>query len=200
MKIWVTRHGQTDYNKANIMQGRCDIPLNEMGVAQAQSARKLVDDVKFDAVYASPLMRAVKTASIIGNISEDEVIKDERIIEVAFGKYDKCCYYKMGPTMMLYWAFPEVFSAPPEVENIASMVERSSSFLRELEEKDYENVLVVCHGGIIRALCGYLEERPNGIKWRPRPENCEIRVYEFSDGHHTFIKSLMPENSKPAPY
>ena len=200
MKIWITRHGQTDYNKENLMQGRRDIPLNEMGIAQAKSARELIDGVEFDAVYASPLIRAVKTASIIGNVSEDEIIKDERIIEVDFGKFDGKCYFKMGPAMMLYWAFPEVFSAPTEVEDIASMVERSSSFLKELEEHDYENVLIVCHGGIIRALCGYLEERPNGIKWRPRPENCEIRVYEFNNGHHEFIKSFMPENSKPAPY
>ncbi len=200
MNIWITRHGQTDYNKASLMQGVCDIPLNEMGIAQAKSARKLVDGVKFDAVYSSPLVRAVKTASIIGNVSEDEIIKDKRIIEVDFGKYDGHCYFKMGPAMMLYWSFPEVFPAPDEVEDIASMVKRSSSFLSELETKDYENVLIVCHGGIIRALCGYLEERKNGIKWRPRPENCEIREYEFKDGHHRFIKSFMPDNALPAPY
>ena len=64
------------------------------------------------------------------------------------------------------------------------------SFLKELEKKNYENVLIVCHGGIIRSLCGYLEDRKNGIKWRPKPNNCEIRVYESNRGKHTFIETF----------
>jgi broad specificity phosphatase PhoE len=200
MNIWITRHGQTDYNKAHIMQGRHDIPLNEQGIAQAKEARNLIKDMHFDAVYSSPLVRAVKTASIIGGVSEADVIKDPRIIETDFGKYEACSYYKMGPAMTLYWTMPEVFSAPEGVESIKSMVGRASDFLREIESKGYENVLIVCHGGIIRSLCGYLEDRPNGIKWRPRPKNCEIRVYNSENGKHRFIRSYELEGSKEADY
>lgn len=178
MKIWVTRHGQTKYNKKKLMQGLTDEPLNDAGIEQAKAARAKLGDMKFDAVYASPLDRAVTTASIIGGVSKDEVITDPRIIEVDFGKYELKSYYKLGLKMSLYWALPEVFPAPDTVETIPHMIERSHGFLKELEAKDYENVLVVCHGGIIRAICGYLEDRPNGIKWRPHPHNCEIRIYE----------------------
>ena len=177
MVIWVTRHGETDLNKAKLMQGRVDEPLNENGREQAKAARRSVSEVTFDAVYASPLDRAIETASIIGNISRDDVIKDERIIETDFGKYERCPYHKMGFLMTLYWALPEVFPAPKGVEKISSMTKRSKSFLEDIKKKDYENVLIVCHGGIIRALCGYLENRPKGIKWRPKPKNCEIRKY-----------------------
>lgn len=178
MKIWVTRHGQTNLNKSKLMQGLTDEPLNETGIAQAKAAREKIKDVTFDAVYASPLDRAITTASIIGNVKKEDVIIDPRIIEVNFGKYEKKKYWKMGLFMTLYWALPEVFPAPKTVENIPSMVKRSSAFLKDLEQKEYENVLVVCHGGIIRALCGYLEHRKNGILWRPKPHNCEMRVYE----------------------
>lgn len=184
MKIWVTRHGQTKLNKKKLMQGLIDEPLNETGIQQAKDARAAIGDVKFDAVYASPLDRAITTASIIGGISKDEVIVDPRIIETDFGKYDCKSYYMMGPAMTAYWALPEVFPAPKSVETVESMVKRSSEFLKELEEKDYENVLVTCHGGIIRAICGYLEDRPNGIVWRPKPHNCEIRIYESVGGKH----------------
>jgi len=98
----------------------------------------------------------------------------------------------MGVRMSLYWALPEIFPAPSTVEKIPSMVSRSESFLSELESKGYENVLVVCHGGIIRAICGYLEDRRNKIKWRPKPKNCEIRVYESINGKHNFITSIEP--------
>ena len=189
MKIWITRHGQTDLNKNKLMQGLTDEPLNATGRMQAETAAVGTEDIKFDAVYASPLNRAIVTASIVGHVTEGEVITDPRIIEVDFGKYEKTPYSKMGPKMSLYWALPELFPAPETVEKISSMVERSSSFLKEIEKKNYENVLIVCHGGIIRAMCGYLEDRKNGIKWRPRPNNCEIRVYESLNGTHRYIKT-----------
>ena len=190
MKIWITRHGETDLNRQRLMQGRSDIPLNETGIAQAQAARAKIGDMSFDAVYSSPLIRAVTTASIIGNVPENEIITDERIIETDFGKYEKRPYDRMGILMTLYWALPEIFPAPRTVESIRSMTARSSSFLRELEQMPYENVLVVCHGGIIRALCGYLQDRRNGIVWRPRPQNCEIRIYESIDGKHRAVHEL----------
>ena len=192
MKIWITRHGQTDLNKQKLMQGRSDIPLNEVGIKQAQLSRKLIGDIKFDAVYSSSLKRAVKTASIIGNVSEESIIRDYRIIETDFGRYERSSYYTMGLFMTLYWALPEIFKAPKSVETVEQMVKRSSEFLKEIEAKDYNNVLIVCHGGIIRALCGYLEERRNGIKWRPKPRNCEIRVYEAINDTHSFVKSYCP--------
>ena len=190
MKIYVTRHGQTDYNKKRMMQGRSDIPLNEVGIAQATARRKMLGDIKFDAVYSSPLIRAVKTAQIIGNVSEEEIIKDERIIEANFGKYELMNYYGTGIPMMLYWSFPELFKAPEGVETIQEMIDRTSSFLKELEQKDYENVLVACHGGIIRPIRGYLENKKSGIIWRPRPKNCEIFVYECIDGKHRLVEDI----------
>ena len=190
MKIWLTRHGQTDLNKNRLMQGLTDAPLNETGLVQARAARKRIGDVRFEAVYASPLQRAVMTGAIIGGVRPEEVRIDHRLIEADFGRYEQRKYYLMGPSMTLYWALPEVFPAPASVETVASMVARSRSFLQELEKQDYENVLIACHGGIIRALRGYLEERDSGIRWRPKPKNCEIRVYEYKDGKHAFIESF----------
>ena len=179
MKIWLTRHGQTDLNAMKKMQGRSDIPLNDTGRQQARDARKNIGDCTFDAVYASPLHRAIETASIIGAVDEKDIIIDERIIETDFGKYEQCPYSAMGLKMTLYWALPEVFPAPDTVETTGEMIERVRSFFADLEKKDYENVLLVCHGGIIRVIRGYLENAKRGYIWRPRPKNCEIRVYNL---------------------
>ena len=170
MKLWLIRHGQTDMNLEKRMQGRSDLPLNETGREQARRAAEAVKGVSFDVVFASPLKRAVETASILS------------------GKYEGRHYHYMGLPMTLYWAFPEVFPAPRGVESIASMVKRSTSFIEMLEEQvksghgllsPESRVLVSCHGGIIRALRGCLENRPNGIIWRPKPKNCEFRVYDY---------------------
>ena len=188
MKIWIARHGQTDLNHEKRMQGLTDCPLNETGIRQARQSRENIGDVHFDAVYASPLKRAQLTASIIGDVDPSQIITDRRLIETDFGKYEKCKYYLMGPAMTLYWMFPKLFPVPATVESLDSMKARASSFLSELETKEYENVLVACHGGIMRALCGYLDEAPDGLHWE-RMKNCEIRVYEYRDGKHTFLTS-----------
>ena len=61
---------------------------------------------------------------------------------------------------------------------------------KELETKDYENVLVSCHGGIMRCLTGYLADRKNGIWWRPKPHNCEIRIFSSNNRQHRYIKTI----------
>lgn len=191
MKIYLTRHGQTRYNKLKLMQGLTDEPLNETGKAQAINKSKALKDIKFDAIYSSPLIRTIQTASLISGVDPKDIIKDERIIETDFGKYELKKYYKMDLYMTLYWMFPEIFKhSPKTVEDKSSMIKRASEFLKELEEKDYENVLIVCHGGIIRALTGYLEDRPNGLKWRPKPKNAEIRVYEVNNHKHRYIETI----------
>ena len=194
MKIWLTRHGQTDLNKAHLMQGRSDIPLNDTGIRQAQAMRQQLltrhPGLVFDAVYASPLIRAVVTGSVIGGIPTSEVIIDERIIEADFGRFEKKKYYLLSPAMTLYWSMPEIFPAPRGVETIEEMIARSHAFLKELEQKEYHNVLVACHGGILRVLTGYMENSANGIRWRPRPHNCEVRVYECLDGTRELVENL----------
>lgn len=190
MLIYLTRHGQTRLNRQKLMQGLSDEPLNETGISQAEAVRRRIGDLSFDAVYASPLSRAVRTASIIGGVPEEDVIRDRRIIETDFGPYEQRNYALLGPAMTLYWALPELFPAPKGVESTASMVKRSREFLQELEQKDYERVLVACHGGIIRSLRGYLEDCPRGYRWRPKPKNCELRVYEYKNGSHRFVEAL----------
>lgn len=187
MKIYLTRHGQTNLNKAHLMQGRTDEPLNNIGKKQAREARKFIEDVSFDAVYSSPLIRARQTASIMADIPMSQVIKDDRIIETDFGDYELCPYGKMGPAMTMYWLLPEIFPCPESVETIAEMIDRSHGFLREIEKMDYENVLVVCHGGILRTMCGYLMDKRNGFHWRAKPTNCEIRVFDSYDGRHEYL-------------
>ena len=115
MKIWIARHGQTRLNKMRLMQGRTDEPLNETGIAQAKAAREKIGDIKFDAVYASPLDRAIVTGSIIGNVDRSDVIIDDRLIEADFGKYEQKKYYLLNPAMVLYWSMPEFFPTPPTV-------------------------------------------------------------------------------------
>ena len=55
MKIYVMRHGQTDWNLAGKAQGRTDIELNDTGIEQAKQAKKQIDNYKIDLIICSPL-------------------------------------------------------------------------------------------------------------------------------------------------
>lgn len=180
MKIYITRHGQTNLNKAHLMQGRTDEPLNQTGAEQAENARKALGGIHFDRVYSSPLQRAITTASIIGGVHQSQIITDDRIIEADFGPYEKKVYWGIGPKMTLYWMAPWTFKCPSGVETLDSMRNRAKDFLDDIIAKADENdsILISCHGGIIRSLCGYLENAPHGVCWYPKPKYCEIRIYE----------------------
>ena len=64
MKVYIARHGQTDWNIQHRAQGQSDVPLNETGRAQAKTLHDNIKDIQFTAVYASPLNRAAETAQI----------------------------------------------------------------------------------------------------------------------------------------
>lgn len=88
MKLYMIRHGQTEWNKEKRLQGRADIPLNAYGIQLAEETRDGLLGVRFDIAFTSPLKRAKKTAQILLEGQEVKLIEDERIIEIGFG-HDK---------------------------------------------------------------------------------------------------------------
>ena len=89
--IYIIRHGQTEKNKANLLQGRSEHPLNETGIRQAQEAGEWFAEhgIIFDAVYSSPLERAKDTGRIAaGKGSNFWPHIDERRIEMEYGPYE----------------------------------------------------------------------------------------------------------------
>ena len=87
-QIYFLRHGQTNNNKEGRMQGRVDIPLNEVGRAQARCAAQRLKGIGFDAVYSSPLSRAVETAQIVTGLPVQEINIEPRAIELGFGIWE----------------------------------------------------------------------------------------------------------------
>lgn len=83
--LYIFRHGQTDYNVEKRVQSSLDIPLNAMGVTQAEELAKNLATVQFDCIYSSPLSRALRTAEIVVGNRQIEIIKDSGLRERNFG-------------------------------------------------------------------------------------------------------------------
>ena len=88
MKVYLMRHGETDYNKKGLIQGTLDIPLNEFGLELAEKTKEGFEKegLTFDYCYCSPLIRARQTAEIILRGTDTPLSYDERIREMNFGE------------------------------------------------------------------------------------------------------------------
>ena len=88
MKLYVTRHGQTAWNRENIVCGVTDLPLDETGMEQARETARKLKDTPIDRVIVSPLLRARQTAALICEGRDLPVMIDPRIKEQNYGVYE----------------------------------------------------------------------------------------------------------------
>jgi phosphoserine phosphatase len=89
MCIYLVRHGQTEWNRTHRFQGRSDVPLNAEGQRQVSETARVLKDVPFTALYASPLSRAIETAEAIRTYHPTiPLIKEEGFIEMELADFD----------------------------------------------------------------------------------------------------------------
>jgi broad specificity phosphatase PhoE len=145
--LGLLRHGQTDWNFEGKLQGTSDIPLNEMGLKQAQAAAQAIKPDEWDIVLSSPLLRARATAQqIVETHALKEVVVDLRLLERAFGEAEGLSYQQWKT---LY--DPAV--GTPGGENLEQLETRARRMLQEFaEEFSGKRVLAVSHGAFIRKL------------------------------------------------
>ena len=163
----VLRHGQTDLNASGRFQGQADIPLNAVGIAQAEAARRRLAGVTFDAVYSSPLSRALDTARLIR--PDADIATDPRLMEIDVGSWSGRTWDEVKAEMPDYernYANGVDFRRSPTGETLAEVVARGLPATEEIARRHPGGlVLVVAHGlllnRVIHALLG-LEGRVLG--------------------------------------
>ena len=88
MKVYVIRHGQTDWNLAKKTQGKTDIELNETGIEQARKAKEEINKCNIDLIFCSPLKRARKTAEIVNEDKKCKIIYNKALEERGYGDFE----------------------------------------------------------------------------------------------------------------
>ena len=168
MELIFVRHGQTDLNLKKVYQGKINASLNQNGINEAIEIKNKLKNIKINKVYTSPLNRTIQTMNIILENREDIPIKmDSRIEEIDFGDWDTIPYDKV---MIGYEKEYENFLNDyesftfPNGESFNSFYNRCADFLDDIidvESKD--RVLIVAHGGVIRAFLCYLLKLPKNM-------------------------------------
>jgi len=164
-RIYITRHGQTEFNVKEIMQGQIDSPLTEEGKAQAKEFAEKFKNIKFEAIFSSDLGRAQATAEII-NIDRQLVINTSKLLrERSFGPYDGTPSQKFRDENKVLFEKRQTLSEQEKrdfkfyesYESDSQIASRMITALREIAVTYLgKTVLVISHGAIIRALLVHL--------------------------------------------
>ena len=178
-RIYIIRHGKTERNQANVLQGRSDFPLNETGILQAQQAAELLRGVRFSHVYTSPLIRAVQTAELIVPEVRPEV--DSRLIEMEYGPYEGADLFHLPPEILTFFSDFVHNPAPAGMEQLSQVVARAGAFLEDIRGLS-GNILISTHAIAMKGLLEYLTPASRGSYWSRNIGNCAIFTLPHSDG------------------
>ena len=179
--IYIIRHGQTEKNRTNVLQGRSDIPLNDSGRQQAEEVRNRVikAGIHFDLVYTSPLIRAVQTAAIIAEGIPQ--LKDDRLIEMDYGPYEGMDLADPAPEVLEFFRDFVHNPAPNGMEPLQAIVVRLGSFLEEIREEAAEkNILISTHAIAMKGALEYLTPDSGGSYWSKFIGNCAVYTSEIT--------------------
>jgi probable phosphoglycerate mutase len=105
-RLLLVRHGETEYNRRGLALGRADAPLNETGFRQAERLREALAEVPLTAVYASPLVRAVDTATSIAAAHDKQVVVEDGLVEMDIGEVEGLTFpelRKQFPALTQNW-------------------------------------------------------------------------------------------------
>ena len=186
MEIYIVRHGRTVWNKAGLIQGSSDVELLQEGIDMAIETGRGLAEVEFDAVYSSPLSRAVHTAELIMESREEDLRMDIQInmnlSEMGFGVFEGEKYVppgEEGGMLEGFWDAPDTYIAPEGGDSFADVIARAAEFVKYVEEKhsDNERIMVVAHAAMNQALMSVLEGRAIKDFWKYGKQlNCAVAI------------------------
>ena len=180
--IYITRHGESQWNIEGKVQGVTDTPLTAKGIEQAHELAKKIKEsgIKIDEILYSPLSRATDTAKIVAEENGLPLTLEPRLIEQNFGEYEGHEWKK----------HPGVFHEAKKQfacdynggESMLRLAQRIYNLLDELKARsqaENKTFLLVTHGGIARMIHSYFNSETNEEFSSTETKNCEIKEYVF---------------------
>jgi probable phosphoglycerate mutase len=162
--ITLVRHGESTWNQRGLIQGQNDLAeLSELGRDQAHAVAKSLKSLGFDRLVASDLARARETAEIIGSVVDLAPTSDSLLRERCFGVLEGEPQDKLDPTSsgIVNGVLVDPDARPKGGESFRDVVTRAGVFIEATQDRRRgERLLVVTHGGTIRALRAYVEAQP----------------------------------------
>ena len=203
--IYIIRHGETEYNKLQIMQGRSiDLSLNNKGKEQADSFHKMYGDIPFELVITSELKRSQE--SVKQFTDKLPHIIDKRITEISWGAnegkpMDKSVTLRFKK-MIEEWANGNLDYSIPGGETGTSLSNRLQNFIDDLLKRDEKYILVCTHGRALKMLVTKMLNQPISDMEKYRHANTGLYLFKQEENLFTLVKEndiahLDNTNTKP---
>jgi alpha-ribazole phosphatase len=180
-KLLLVRHGETEWNQTGRYQGHSDISLSDTGHRQADALKKRLSNESIEAVYSSDLKRAVQTAQIIMSAHNTELTTCEELRELNFGKFEGLTFEEIKKDRIQHnwWTANHLDEKIPNGESIRDLTNRVSQLVGRLDRQANEEIiLIIGHGGSLRALICLLLGFSSEYWWRIRLDSASLTIVE----------------------
>lgn len=173
LKIYLTRHGETEWNKENRLQGWKDSDLTLNGKENARLLGKRLNDAPIDSIYTSPSKRAVHTAKLIRGTRNLSIQEETNLREIYFGKWEGCTKESIEAEFKEeydhFWNVPHLYNPlNHQGETLQDLQDRVISVLHRITAKHRNGtILIVAHAVVIRVLLSYVLPLPLSELWKP---------------------------------
>ena len=192
MRIFLVRHGQTQSNVENRLQGSKGVPLNQVGEKQVAEVAQFFKNIPLTAVYSAPARRAKQTASSIAKFHNLSVKVIRGFRERSHGKLEGKTEEqrkKLIPDIQKQWKHQGIDWRPPGGETLRELQQRAIKAFNQIIKKHKLNdtILVASHGGTIKAVVHYVHGGKLEDYLHAKPiENTQIIEIEY-DGNKARI-------------
>jgi broad specificity phosphatase PhoE len=190
-KLILVRHGETEWNRVEIFRGRIDIDLNETGIKQAELLAEYLSEIKIDAIFSSPLKRAVKTAEIIADRQKRNVDITEGLIDFNYGKWQGLSHEEVKEKYEeLYrdWLNRPDQVKIPGGESLEDVRRRAVAVVEKIIANNGGTAVLVSHRVVNKVLICALLGLDNSHFWNIRQDTCGITTFTHEHGQFILTK------------
>jgi alpha-ribazole phosphatase/probable phosphoglycerate mutase len=187
-KILLIRHGKTDWNAEVRFQGSTDIPLNDNGYQQALKTAARLKSWHGVPIYSSPLKRAMQTAEVIS--AGTPIVPLDGLTEIFFGEWEGAQVSdirKKDKIALDAWHRDGFFSLPKNAETWEQIYDRVTQAVKICLLHEDERIIIVAHGGILRAIMISLLQLDPHSAWRLAVHNCSISGIDICRGVNNLV-------------
>lgn len=182
-QLFLVRHGETAWNAEARLQGQLDVPLSALGRQQAELLRARLEEERLDAACSSDLERCWETAVIALRGRDIHPTPDIGLREIDFGDWQGLTFADVEqrrPDDFRLWRDDPVDAAPHGGESRRQLQSRIAATLTAIVARyEGQRVLVVTHGGALRAALCWLLDADLRSSWRIEVDNCGLSRVDF---------------------
>jgi len=184
-ELILARHGETGWNVGKIYRGRSDVGLDEVGIKQAELLGKYLTNYGLEAIYSSPLKRALTTANIIAHYQKIDVQIAEGLVDFDYGEW-QCLpeqeVKRLYPALLNEWHNNPHKIRMPGGESLEDVRKRAIEVVNDVVSNYQRDVVLVSHRVVNKVLICSLLGLDNSYFWNIKQDVGGITVFNYVDG------------------